>query len=278
MAIIQQQPKMRNPLYGLGSDMSRSVPMTPQRQVGRVRTAVEQAREMFNRLINLRMNRTPLPSSQMPNYAISTLPGGQMLMSSGKTKVSTPTKRINKARGIDQESLAPIGMGGKVPATIADLLLQIAIPARQIGTGTGRAFTFANYLNQLLRPQMPTAPGLGAPALLPESKDVGKFYTPSAIANLPPLVKRVEDSFASPLAKYGTFLENTDKIQKELAQRFLAQFSRGERPAAYGVLGGTGRTPIISGYENKYSLPAPRSATSATVRPQAPTFNAATIY
>ncbi len=242
------------------------------------KTALDQARAMFDKLVNMKINRAPMPKNQMLNYAISTLPGGQMLMSSGQTKMSTPAKKMNKARIIDQQSLAPMRTGVKTPATLGDLLLQIAIPAKQIGTGTDKAFTFANYLNQILRPKLPTAPGLGAPALLPDSQDVGKFYTPSAIANLPPLVKRVEDSFQSPLAKYGTFLENTDKIQKDLAQRFLAQFSRGERGAAYASMGGMGNTPIISGYDRKYVLPAPRSTTSASIRAQTPSFSATTVY
>jgi hypothetical protein len=276
--IVQQKPITQNPLYRLGSDMPKNISVTPQQRMGRVKTAVEQAVEMFNKLLSLKINKVPLPASKMLNYAVAALPGGQMLMGNGQTKISTPAKKINKAKNIDQESLAPMGTGQKTPATISDLLLQIAVPAKQIGAGADKTFTFVNYLNQILRPQMPTAPGLGAPALLPDSQAVGKFYTPSAISNLPPLVKRVEDSFESPLAKYGTFLENTDKIQKDLAQRFLSQFSRGERPAVYGVLGGTGRAPVISNYENRFSLPAPKSATSAVVKAQIPTFSATTIY
>jgi len=249
---------------------------TPQ-QPRRSGTAIEQAREMFNRLVNLKINRSPLPKNQMLNYAVASLPGGQMLMSGGKTKMSTPAKKINKAMNTDQESLAPFGADAKTPSTISNLLLQIAMPAGQVGAGGNKALALANYLNQILRPKLPTAPGLGAPALLPDSKDVGKFYSPSSIANLPPLVKGVESSFEQPLSKYGNFLENTDKIQKQMAQKFLSQFSRGERPAAYSAMGGTGKIPIISGYTEKYSLPAPRSATTSTVRAQAPRFNAATI-
>jgi hypothetical protein len=252
--------------------------MTPQQRIQRVRTALEQAKEMFSRLVNMKINRAVLPQSKMLNYAVASLPGGQMLMGNGQTKTSTPAKKIDKAVQTDQESLAPIGTNGKTSATIGDLLLQMIIPAAQMGTATDKTFAFTNYLNQILRPSMPTTPGLGAPALLPEPDAVGKFYTPSAIANLPPLVNNIESSFQSPLAKYGTFLENTDKIQKQLAQQFLQQFSHGERPAAYASMGGTGDTPIVSNYQNKFAIAAPRSATTATINPQTPRINAATIY
>ncbi len=242
------------------------------------KTAIQQAKDTFNRLTNMKINQAPLPTGQVGNYAVASLPGGRVLLGSGKTKLSAAGKKIEKARRLDQESLAPFNQQQKTRATLGDLLLQIAVPARHMGAGGDKAFTFANYLNSLLRPQLSTAPGLGAPALLPDPRTVSKFYTPSAIANLPPTVRGAESLFQSPLAKRGAFVENTERIQKELAERFLAQFARGERPAAYGVLGGRGRVPLTAGHEKgKFSLPAPKSATAASIRPQTPSFNAATI-
>jgi len=244
-------------------------------------SAIQQAKDMFDKLVNLKINQAPMPKSIVKNYAVAALPGGRMLMGTGKTKMSSSANKRNVAMTKDRESLAPMGQQQKSRSTIGDLLLQIAVPPGQVGVGEDKAFTFANYLNGLLRPQMPTAPGVGAPALLPDPRTIQKFNVPSAIANLPPILKRPEESFESPLAKYGTFMENTARIQKELAKRFLAQFNRGERGAAYSALGARGKAPLVSKYDentSSYRLPAPKSATTSEIRPQRPTFNAATIY
>ena len=201
------------------------------------------------------------------------------MRSTGREKVSIPTKKIEKTQRQQQQSTAPIANKAGVARTINDLLLQIAIPANQMGTGASRGFALANYVNKILNPQLPTAAGVSAPALLPSPQAVAKFYRPSAIANLPPLVRKVESTFASPTSRYGNFLENTDRIQQEMARRFLSQFTRGERQAAYGALGGTGRAPLTSGYDTgRYIMPAAKTAASATIKPQTMSPSAGMIY
>jgi len=237
-------------------------------------TAVRQAKGMFDKLVNMQINRPPLPPSSVSNFAVAALPMGKVLMADGKTKLSSSGKKMDKARKIDRESLAPIGGKNRAAATIGDLLLQISLPPGQITPGGNKAFALANYLSGILRPKLPTTPGIGAPALLPDHKNVSRFYKPSAIANLPSITKSVESTFESPLSKSRTFLENTAKIQKDLAERFLSQFNRGER-GAYAAIGGRGGSPLTAGYKtSEYILPTPDSATSVAVKAQSPTYNA----
>jgi hypothetical protein len=242
------------------------------------KSAIQQAVEMLDRIINLKINKPPLPKSQVKQYSVATLPGGLLLRSMGMTKMSPATKKVKQAKEAAKESTAPIGEKGNVGQTIADLLLQIAVPSNQMGTAQNRAFALANYVNNILRPRMASAPGISAPALLPDAAATQKLYQPSAITNLPPLVQRMDATFVSPLSKYKTFMENTEKVQKEMAAKILAQLTRGERPAAYGALGGLGRAPLTSGYEaDSYRLPAPKTATTSTIRPQTPTVGVAMI-
>jgi len=199
--------------------------------MAQIKSAIEQARETFNKLINLKISRAPVPQSQIRDYSVATLPGGLMLRTTGQEKISTPSKKIQAAQR--KEASAGVVNGGTLN-TLRDLLLHMAIPANQMGTAANRAFALANYVNKILAPRMPTTPGIGAPALLPPSST--KFFGPSPVGEL-------GRTPAGP-AGYRTFLENTEKLQKEMAQRFLSQLLRGERQAAFGALGGLGRAPL----------------------------------
>jgi hypothetical protein len=241
-------------------------------------TALEQARMSFDKLVQLSKRRNPAKAqSAVDVFAVAVLPSGNLLMSNGQVKIPAAAKKVAQTTKQQVENVRQIGGRPQVQKVTEDLALQVAIPARHMGTGVNRAMALTNFLNSVLRPRMETQPTFGKTTLLPSPEAVGNFYTPSAIANLPPLMQKVENVMKMPMRQM--FTEDTGAMQKQMMEEFLKKFMRGERPAANAAMGSLGATPrLTADYQNKqFYIPPTQELSYSAIKPQTPSVDKAFI-
>ena len=242
-------------------------------------TALEQARMSFDKLVEISGRRMPAkPRATVDVFAVAVLPSGNILLSNGQVKMPAAAKKVAETNKQQIQNIQPSGGQSQTQKVTGDLSLQVAIPARHMGTGVNRALALTNFLNNILRPKLQTQPSFGKTTLLPAPEAVGKFYSPSAIANLPPLVRKVEDTMRAPT--HQMFTEDTQGIQKTMLEEFLKKFMRGERPAANAAVGQMGSTPrLTADYQNKqFYVPPAKEIAYAAIKPQTPSVDKAFIF
>lgn len=223
-------------------------------------SAIQQARNTFNSMVNMKINRAPLPLSSKRIFPVATLPSGQMLLSDGQTKAPAHMGRIEEMKNqVVNQSLDP----EKLKQFVQGLPLRIALPTQQLGEGADKIFAFANYLSQILRPSSPPPAQLASQTFLPEMTADLQGATPSAIANLPPLAPDAKSAFEEATDFYSKFFKNEAGIQGALAKDFLAQYARKEEDRGPGLRGFS--LPLVSKYVDAYQLPTAQNADYAQV-------------
>ena len=232
-------------------------------------TAIEQAKKMFDKLVNLKINNPQVVTKT--NQKVGVLPNGQILMSNGQSQVAPIQKKFSRLQG---DILERTENPRKVQDFAKDMSLRIAIPGEQLGTGEDTAFAFVDYLNRLLQPRPNTSPDLGLPSLLPGPSQVLSKEPPSAIANLPAPVPQSQTILEENESFNKKFMVNTAGLRKRLAEEFLAQYNRGEQSVQdkQGRLGGN--TPLVARYNaSQFRLPTEQNAAFARIASQLANYN-----
>lgn len=230
-------------------------------------SAIEQAKKMFNRIVDLKINRAPLPINKQRIYPVATLGDGIILLSDGTTKIAPVYKEKEKLVQKDENI---IGQTNSVGELVENAPLRMAIPVEQLGKGEDRMFAFVNYLGKLLQPQMAQSPEMGLPAMLPAIETDQKFQVPFALANLPSLTPAPQEVVESK-DFFQRFIRNAQNVQDELRKDFLVQ--QGEKEAYATSVDAIRRLPLIRGYTETYRLPTTQNAGYAQIGTGVNAFN-----
>ncbi len=229
------------------------------------RTAtLQRAKDLMERLVNLRINRSPLPLNQQRIYPVAALANGRLLLSNGEirqTPVMNNIKKMQEEKAFEetpQASAAPQGY-------LSTLALNIAVPAKQTGKElAGQALAFTNYLNSVLQPKLEGAPEAGLPAIVPAlGEGQASFKVPFEFANLPQLAPKVETAIGQDQSLFANLSQTADKLKEALKGDFLKQIGRGETEA--GNMQRFANLPLVQGYGTSYRLPQQETAGYARI-------------
>lgn len=223
-----------------------------------MKTAIEQAKQTFDRLVKMKINNPPLPINEKRNYSVATLPGGQVMMSDGSQQLSYPQKKINELGGDQYDQMVN---QEKLDTLKNNMTLGVALPESQLGVPGQEGVDLIGFLGKFLKPQLTAAPEAGITTILPGAPTEEEFQRTSAFTNLPQLSPEVKSVFQeSEFAK--RFLQQGSNAQEALMKEFLAQANRGEV--------NTGQIsrfnmPNIASYENRFGVVGGQAPSSAQI-------------
>lgn len=219
-------------------------------------TTLEKARMLMKKLVNTKINRSPLPINQERTYPVASLSGGRMLLSNGGERQTPVLKNIEKMK--EQQVFG--GETDKDPLKyLSTLSLNIAIPAKQTGKNISeQTMAFAKYLRSVLQPTLAAPAETGLPSMFPELENkIASFQIPSALSDLPKLAPRVE-SVGEEKSLFDDFSKTAEKLQEALKKEFLGQISSGESETSN--INRFANLPLVQGYGTQYRLPVANNA------------------
>lgn len=223
-----------------------------------MKTAIEQAKSMFDRLVNLKINKAPLPIGQERVFAVATLPNGMVAMSDGTQKMSFPQKKISDLQKTEYDQLIN---QDKIEEQQKNMTLGVALPESQLNQPGQPGVDLAGFLGKFLTPQLQSSPEAQITALMPTVANDQEFQRTSALSMLPEVTPERKALFNDgDFSK--RFLQEGKNVQEELMKEFLSQINRGES-AVESV--SKFNMPIVSNYDNRYTLPNAGNPQAATI-------------
>jgi len=233
-------------------------------------SAIQQAQKMINKYKNLDMSNAKIPSFPGRVFPVATLPNGQLLMSDGKNKLSSPAKRtIKEKMSLHQTGNSklpiPTGSSQTSPASQLEqsLSLSVAMPENKLGKGKTGPSAFSQFLQNQLK--MSVLGGLKVPGMATNPKLAGigtKFSQTQALANLPVLRKGMQTSVDKIMNSIRARMSVLNK--NSWAEEFAGKYGKPKIQNAPGSSRST-NLPFISGYKSKFGLPSQRNAEYAKI-------------
>lgn len=225
--------------------------------------SVQAAQRLIQKLIDTHINNPPIPDAQKRIFPVASLANGKLLLSNGEIRQTPVMENLQK-----MEDKKTYEGGTQSPAEyLSNLALNIAVPANKTGQDMeGRALAFANYLNAVLKPKLSAPQETGLPGMLqqqeiPQQNQSGAFSIPSALANLPKLAPKVEETIDE-TKLFKDFTNNYD-FQDALKKDFARQFNPGEQETSNAQR--LGSLPLVQGYGTAYRLPTAENAQYAQI-------------
>lgn len=227
-------------------------------------SAIQQAQAMFKKLVDSKISGSVKPMDQMRTFPVATLPGGRVVLSNGKTRMSFPAQR---ARQIQQDNFNQLKSPQQTSQQVQNINMEITTPAKAIALGgpNGQNY-FINLLAQILKPRMQGSPEIGSiPTILPGMKDkLDNIERTSALSNLPQLNPDVKSVFDDNSGFYKKYLSNSGILQKTLADEFMTNYNRAESPVV--SMGNVRRAiPLSQNYQSRFGIPSANNARYATI-------------
>jgi len=236
-------------------------------------TAVQQAQRMFEKLVNAKINKAPLPTPQVRTFPVATIPGGMVVLSNGQTRQAFAQKRADQ---IARTNANQMKIPNDTTQDLNQINKEITTPKKDLDLGgQGGVDFFINLLSQYVKPKLEGSPEIGPlTALLPSLQDkLIPTAKTSAMANLPELPgPETKNLFSDNAGFYKRFLNNTGSIQQELAKDFLSQYTNREQPVVSQAMG-RGPISLISDYKSRFGIPSARNAGYAQVANDVNIFN-----
>lgn len=224
-----------------------------------MKTAIEQAKSTFDRLVNLKINKAPLPVGGNRIFAVATLPNGMVAMSDGSQQVSYPQKKREKLRGDAYEEMIN---QDKIIDQQRDMTLGVALPESQLGKPGEPGVDLIGFLSRFITPQLQSSPEARLTAMIPAVPTDEDFQRTSALSSLPGTTPERRALFQKgDFSK--KFLQEGKNVQEELMREFLSQINRGESSSVPGL--NRFSAPMIASYENRYALPAAGNPATAQI-------------
>lgn len=219
-------------------------------------TTLQKAKMLMDKLVKMRINRSPLPTEQDRIYPVASLSNGRLLLSNGDIRQTPILKNIGKMQEQQTFEGAP---ANKTNNYLNTLSLNIAVPAKQTGKNMqNAALVFSNYLSSVLKPRLSAPLETGLPALIPETNQAqNAFQTPFALANLPQLAPKVESAIELNSKVFSEGNQFTKELQESLRRDFLG-LNRGETET--GNIQRFANLPLVQGYGTSYRLPQQETA------------------
>jgi len=224
-------------------------------------TTLQKAKSMMDKLVSMKINKSPLPLQTQRIFPVASLTNGNLLLSNGETRQTPVMQNLAKI----QEQRVFGGQEKKNPMDyLSTLALNIAVPAKQTGQdATEQIAMFAKYIGDILKPKLAAPAEAGLPAMVPKMEDkLATFQAPSALANLPKLSVGLGNVAAQNKNMFDDFLKSTEKFQETLRQDYMKMFERGESETNRQRFG---QTSLVQGYGNGYRLPSASDANYAKV-------------
>jgi hypothetical protein len=215
-------------------------------------SAIQQAQAMFKKLVDSKLNGSIKPMAKMRAFPVATLPGGQVALSNGKTKVSYPMQR---AQEIMKDNFNQVRSPQEAIDKIKNINMEITTPARDMAMGgpSGQNY-FVNLLAQALKPKLQGSADINQ--VLPGVQDKTKMMgQTSALSNLPQMKQPGSSVFQNVNDFYKRYLANSGANQQSLAEEFMANYN-GQQENNVNMGNVQKYIPLSQNYQNRFGIPS----------------------
>ena len=228
-------------------------------------SAIKQAQRMFEKLVNAKISRPPMPRAQIRPFQVATLANGWVLLSNGQTRQSFPAQR---AEQIQQTGFNTMQRPQDIKQNVDQINMEINTPAKELAMGgVGGNNYFVNLLATIMQQKLKGSPELMPVQGLPDKADtkLQDIAATSAFANLPKLGEQTKSLFEDNAGFYSKFMSNTGTMYDAIAKDFLDKYNnRQEQPVGMQPQGGR-QIPLTADYKSRFGLPAGQNARYAQI-------------